>query len=141
VRNGLPPVIFGDGSAARDFTYVTETAAGIVAAGESRKTIGRTLNLAFGSPHTVAEVADTVLRVCGRSDLQPDFLDPRPGDVQHLHADVSLARHLIGFQARVSLHEGIKNYLDWVVRHRPDPVTTLDPEVVNWRMPKAAAHE
>jgi UDP-glucose 4-epimerase len=135
VRNGLPPIIFGDGSAARDFTFVTETAAGIMAAADSDAAVGRTVNLAVGRPQTVSEVADAVLRVCGRGDLRPEFRDSRPGDVRHLHADVSVARELLGFEAHIDFEDGLRRYLRWVTAHRPDATTTLDTEAINWTLP------
>jgi UDP-glucose 4-epimerase len=136
VRNGLPPVVFGTGQAARDFTYVTETAQGILAAADSTRTVGRTLNLAYGTPKTVLEVAQEVLAVCGRSDLTPEHVDGRPGDVQHLHADTTLARELIGFSAQIDFPTGLRRYVDWVTEHRPDPSVQLEPDVVNWSQPE-----
>lgn len=137
VRNGLPPVVFGSGAAARDFTYVTETARGIVAAATHPDAVGRTINLAYGTAITIADVARAVLAVCGRSDLEPEHIDPRPGDVHHLHADTSVARKLLGFAASIGFEDGLEQYVEWVTRHRPDPSQQLD-EVVNWTLPEQA---
>jgi hypothetical protein len=71
VLNGLPPVIFGDPGNGRDFTYVTEVARGIAAAGECDALVGEVVNIAYGKLFTVGEVAETVLRVCRRPDLRP----------------------------------------------------------------------
>jgi UDP-glucose 4-epimerase len=135
VRNGLPPVVFGSGQAARDFTYVTETAKGILAAADSDRTIGKTLNLAYGTAKTVLEVAHAVLEVCGRTDLAPEHVDGRPGDVLHLHADTTLARDLLGFSAEIEFADGLRRYVDWVTEQVPDPLVQLESDVVNWSLP------
>lgn len=135
VLNGRPPVIFGTGEAGRDFTYVTETAAGLARAASVDAAVGRTVNLARGRMVTIAEVAAAVTRLCQRPDLIPQHIAGRPGDVHRLHADTRLARDLLGFEARVDFEAGLEAYIDWFVRTHPDPAKLLEEEVVNWTLP------
>lgn len=58
-------MIFGDGSNGRDFTYVTEIAAGLWLAAGGDALVGRTVNLAYGRMITISDVAVAVLRACG----------------------------------------------------------------------------
>lgn len=135
VLNGLPPVIFGDGSQGRDFTYVTEVARGLLMTGFSDALAGDVVNLARGSMITIREVAAAVTRLLGRPDLAPAFTAPRPGDVQALHADTRRAREFLGYQAALSFEEGLRLYLDWFRHTHPDPAVLLESEVVNWELP------
>src|SRR4051794_31119507 len=57
---GKPMVIFGDGTQTRDFTYVSDTAAGILLAGEHENAVGDTINLGFGSEVTINTLAQQV---------------------------------------------------------------------------------
>lgn len=136
VLNGLPPVIFGSGENARDFTYVTETARGIALAGDSPQAVGRVINLARGVCVPVRELAEHICRLCQRSDLRPQYLPPRPGDILRLHADTRRAERLLGYRAEIAIEEGLEAYIDWFTRHYPDPAALLEDEPVNWRMPE-----
>jgi len=139
VLNGQPPVIFGDGTNGRDFTYVTETARGIALAAQADAMVGRTVNLAYGKMVTINEVAQAVARACGRPDLEPTFIEPRPGDVMALQADTSLARQLLSFTASIDFEDGLHRYVDWFRVRHPDPARLLEAEIRNWQMPTDAA--
>lgn len=135
VRNGKAPVIFGDGSAGRDFTYVTETARGLAMAAECDALVGREVNIAFGRMVSIREVAQAVCRLCQRPDLQPVNAAPRPGDVNALHADTSLARDLLRFTAEIGFEQGLERYVDWFSTRYPDPSGLLEDKLENWVMP------
>jgi UDP-glucose 4-epimerase len=128
-------VIFGNGTNGRDFTYVTETARGIVLAAQADALLGRTVNLAYGRMVTIREVAHAVARACGRPDIEPVFIEPRPGDVIALQADTALARELAGFTANIEFAEGLGRYVAWFREHHPDPTKLLEAEVRNWHLP------
>lgn len=136
VLNGRPPVIFGLGENSRDFTYVTETALGIVLAGRSDTLIGREVNIAYGQNVSVLEVAKAIVRLCQRPNLAPVHLSARPGDVEHLHADISLAQETLAFRAKIDLDTGLGKYLRWFNRTYPDPAILLEADPINWRMPE-----
>lgn len=133
--NGLPPVIFGDGKGGRDFTYVTEIAAGIMLAAQSDALIGRVVNLAYGKMITISEVAAAVLRACGRTDLSPQHIDPRPGDVIALQADTARAREILDFRAVIEFEQGLLRYLEWFRRQYPTPSALLEERLQNWELP------
>jgi len=133
--NGLPPVIFGDGSGGRDFTYVTETAAGIVLAAQCDALIGGVVNLAYGRMITISGVADAVLRACRRTDLKPEHAKPRPGDVIALQADTTRARDLLDFRAKIDFEQGLQLYLQWFQGRYPKPSVLLEERLQNWELP------
>lgn len=137
VLNGLAPVIFGDGNNGRDFTYVTDVARGIFLAGASDKLVGRRVNIAFGRMITVREVAEAIMRACGRNELGVSLSRPRPGDVGVLAADTRRAAEELGYRADIVFDEGIRRYLIWFHERHPDPSRLLETNIENWVMPAA----
>jgi UDP-glucose 4-epimerase len=128
-----PMVIFGDGTQSRDFTYVSDTAHGILLAGDHPLAIGETLNLGSGAEVTINELAKIVKAAVGRPDAAIEHDRPRPGDVPRLVADVTRARTLLGFQTRVSLQEGLEHLLRWYRDQGKSPEELLEQEIVhNW---------
>lgn len=135
VLNGKPPIIFGNGDNGRDFTYVTEIARGLSQAGLIDGLVGRRVNIAYGRMITVREVAESIIRACGRNDLGMIMSDPRPGDVNVLSADTRRAAAMLGYHPRISFDEGIRQYIAWFRKCHPDPSILLEDKVQNWIMP------
>ena len=136
VLNGLPPVIFGTGENGRDFTYVTETARGIALAANSDALIGRVVNIAYGEMVTVRQLAEAIAHLCGRTDIAPRFIEPRPGDVRALRAETRLARDTLAFVAKIDLDQGLRRYIDWFRANYLDPSDLLENKIRNWRFPR-----
>ena len=130
---GRPMIVFGDGSQSRDFTFVSDTAAGILLAGEHPSAVGETINIGTGTDVTIADLAKQVASVTGRPDAEIVHDEPRPGDVYRLIADVSRARALLGFAPRVSMPDGLQRLLQWYRDQKKSPEELLEQEVVrNW---------
>jgi nucleoside-diphosphate-sugar epimerase len=109
---GQPITLYGDGEQTRDFTFVTDTVAGTMAAGD-RGVPGRAYNLGGGSRVTVNHVLEIIGRVTG----QPLTIRREPaqkGDMRDTYADTSLARADLGFAPQVSLEEGIEAEYRWL---------------------------
>jgi UDP-glucose 4-epimerase len=130
---GLPMVVFGDGTQTRDFTYVTDTAAGILLAGEKDEAVGDTINIGSGQEVTINDLGRQVADVTGRGTAALQHDPPRPGDVLRLCADISHARATLGFSPRVSLRDGLAQLLAWYSAQDATPEQLLEREVVrNW---------
>jgi UDP-glucose 4-epimerase len=130
---GKPMVIFGDGTQTRDFTYVSDSARGIILAGTAAAAVGRTINLGSGSELTVNDLARTVAEIAGRPDAAIVHDEPRPGDVLRLYADMSQARSLLGYEPRIPLAEGLRQLLSWYRAQNLSPEELLRDEVIrNW---------
>ena len=130
---GKPMVIFGDGTQTRDFTYVSDSARGIILAGTTAAAVGRTINLGSGSELTVNDLARTVAEITGRPDAAIVHDEPRPGDVLRLYAEMSQARSLLGYEPRIPLAEGLRQLLSWYRAQNVSPEELLRDEVVrNW---------
>ncbi len=130
--SGKEMVIFGDGMQTRDFTYVEDTARGIMQAGVTPACVGMILNLAYGKMVTINELANIVADVVGVApNIRHD--PPRPGDTLYLLGDSSKAREVMGFEARISLREGLTRLKDWYLSLGSTPEQMLQQSPVrNW---------
>ncbi len=132
---GRPMIVFGDGTQTRDFTFVSDTARGIVLAGFSDAAVGETINLGQGSEIAINDLATEVARVMDTSHPRIQHTDPRPGDVGRLYADGSLAREVLGFVPQVTLRNGLERLRQWYEASTRTPEELLKEEVVeNWRI-------
>lgn len=137
---GRPLVIFGKGDQTRDFTYVSDTAHGILLAGFAPAAVGQTINLGTGREIAINDLATEVaVAVGGLARVEHEA--PRPGDVMRLCADTRRASELLGFEPTVTLREGLERLLRWY-RSRPEaPEMLLEHEVVrNWQAEGAESH-
>jgi UDP-glucose 4-epimerase len=110
---GFPPIIYGDGRQTRDFTYVDDTVAGLIAAAESDALLGESINIAHGREVSILRIAELLSHLCPRGRGRVDYQDRRPGDVERHWADISKAQRLLGFTPRVELEEGLARTLEW----------------------------
>ena len=130
--NGKRPVIFGDGLQTRDFTYVTDTVRGLIAAASVREAAGQVFNVARGEEVTVKRLAELLAKAIDPT-LAPEYIEARPADVRRHWADVTRARTELGYAAPVGIDEGLSRYVAWFREAYPDPAACLRGEVVrNW---------
>jgi UDP-glucose 4-epimerase len=130
---GRPMIIFGDGTQTRDFTYVSDTAAGIILAGDSDAAVGETINLGSGCEVAVKALAQTIAEVLGRPGAAIEHDDPRPGDVLRLCADMSRARAQLGYAPTVPLADGLRRLHAWYEARGVPAERLLEEEIVhNW---------
>lgn len=103
---GKGPVIHGDGSQERTFTYVGDVVAANLLVAVTEGTAGQVYNCSSGIGTTVGELAAKVLQMTGRQDLEATYEDWRLGEVLEFDVDNSKLRDT-GFEFRTSLHEGL----------------------------------
>lgn len=111
LRGERPPV-YGDGTAARDFTYVGDVVDATVAAAAAPGAAGRAVNVATGESRSVNELVMTLNGLLGTT-LAPVEHPPRRGDVALSLADISRARELLGYGPRVGFSEGLRRTVEW----------------------------
>jgi len=107
-----PPIIYGDGEQSRDFTYVDNVVQANLLAARAEQTKGEVVNIACGLAVTVNEIIGMINNATGKN-IKPNYTEPRPGDIKHSLADISLAREIIGFKPKVSFEEGLQLAIDW----------------------------
>lgn len=110
--NDKPPVVYGDGSQTRDFTYITDVIEANNALFDTDRADGNVLNIGSTSTITIRELAERV-----RDQLAPalslSFGERHEADAEHTHADVSLASDLLGYDPSVPIDAGIGRFIEW----------------------------
>jgi len=120
----------------RDFSFVSDTAAGFLSALRAQKTAGQTINLGSGFEISIGEVAQAIADVMGvKIEIETDDRRLRPVDseVERLLADAGKAHRLLGWTPRYAGLEGFKKGLaatvDWFVR--PENLQRYKAEIYN----------
>ena len=108
---GRSITVFGDGTFARDFTFVDDTVSGLLACLSAPRGF-RIYNLGAGKPCSVADLVTTIERVLGMKATIVREPEQR-GDVPLTFASVDRARSELGWQTRVSLEQGIRAFAEW----------------------------
>jgi len=108
---GQPIPIFGDGNSRRDYTYVDDVIAGIVAA-LRYETNFEVFNLGNSQPVKLLELVRLLERATGKP-AKVNFLPPQPGDVSVTWANISKARSLLGYDPRTTLESGLERFVAW----------------------------
>ncbi|MGN6386217.1 MAG: GDP-mannose 4,6-dehydratase [Verrucomicrobiota bacterium] len=111
IERGEPIPVFGDGSTARDYTYVTDTLDGIVAC--TQKELGYEIfNLGENQCVRLSELIGLLESNLGKKAII-DRLPNQPGDVPITFADISKAERILGYHPKIKIDEGIKRFIDW----------------------------
>ncbi|MFI5134758.1 MAG: NAD-dependent epimerase/dehydratase family protein, partial [Chitinophagales bacterium] len=108
LNSGKSPVIYGDGSQTRDFTFVENAVQANIRAlfAENIDALNRVYNIACGEPCSVLQLFKLIAMQM-KSTIQPKFETARKGDILHSTADISLAKKFLNYDPKVSLQEGI----------------------------------
>lgn len=113
-RRGLPLHIYGDGEQSRDFTYVDNVVQAILQAVRAPLAQAEALacNIGCGERILLNEVARLIVEAAGGSSVI-EHIPPRPGDIRHSLADISLAQEKIGYNPKISVREGLQLAFRW----------------------------
>jgi len=112
ITSGMPIPLYGDGSYQRDFTHVSDVCAGLLAALGAPGVAGEAINLGHHEPVAVAaliELLETELGQKATIDRREAFA----GDMPVTCADLTKARRLLAYEPRVSLAEGVADFVAW----------------------------
>lgn len=109
--SGEQPIIYGDGTQSRDFTYIDNVIEANLLAINSN-TAGEALNVGCGSSITINDLVDEINRIMG-TDINPIYDDPRPGDVPHSKADIGKSSELINYEPDIKFCEGLDRTIEW----------------------------
>jgi UDP-glucuronate 4-epimerase len=115
ITAGKPIPVFGDGSTARDYTFVSDTVDGVMAC--TQKEIGFDIfNLGESQTVTLSRLIEVLESALGKKaiiDRQP----AQPGDVPLTFADISKSRAKLGYQPHIKIEQGIALFIDWFRRN------------------------
>ncbi|UYZ60229.1 GDP-mannose 4,6-dehydratase [Hymenobacter latericus] len=116
LRAGQPIPVFGDGSTARDYTYVADTVDGIVRGVNyllAHTQVYETVNLGNNRPVPLLELIAAVGKAVGAVP-QLRFQPMQAGDVEVTYADISKAQQLLGYNPATSLEAGLREFVRWL---------------------------
>jgi UDP-glucose 4-epimerase len=112
IAAGQPPLIFGDGKQTMDFVYIEDIAKANILAAKADIT-DEVFNVASGVESSLNDLAYSLAKVMG-SNLTPEYgAERKVNAVSRRLADVSKAKNLIGFEAEVSLEQGLEKLVHW----------------------------
>jgi UDP-glucuronate 4-epimerase len=112
IEAGKPLPMFGDGGTSRDYTFVDDIVAGILAAVDYQTEFD-VLNLGNSHPVKLSELVQLLETTLGKRAIL-NSLPPQPGDVPITWADIGKARRLLGYEPGVSLPAGIERFVAWL---------------------------
>jgi UDP-glucose 4-epimerase len=105
--------VYDDGYQTRDFTYVADIVEANVQAAQAPDAAGQVFNIAGGSRVTLREVIKTMEALVGKP-ARIRYEPPALGDVRDTFADTTRAQHILGYQPRVTLREGLAAETDFL---------------------------
>lgn len=110
--DGKPPVIYGDGTQSRDFTYIDNVVEGNLLAARTPGVGGSYMNLATGGRVTLLELVDKLNAQLG-TDYAPVLEPERKGDIKHSQASIDKAQDLLHYQPVVDFDTGLARTIAW----------------------------
>ena len=115
IRRGEAIPVFGDGSTARDYTYISDTLEGIMAC--TRKEFGYQIyNLGESQTVKLNRLIELLESALGRKAIIKR-LSLQPGDVPLTCADIAKAREHLGYQPQIQIEQGIALFANWFLQH------------------------
>ena len=117
INNGEPINFFGDGNTLRDYTFVKDTVAGIVAAMNYDQSNFEIINLGNNHPVKLSQLVSTLEKLLDKKAIL-NKLPEQEGDVSVTFADISKARQLLNYNPEIKLEEGLEQFIKWTLENR-----------------------
>jgi len=117
ICEGKPLKLFNEGKSLRDFTYIEDIVDGVLKVllyppAEPVVPPYRVFNLGHHRPVEMRQFVQMLEKLLGRS-AQIELLPPQPGDLPETCASIDRVRAAVGFEPRVTLDEGLKQFVEW----------------------------
>lgn len=117
-----PLIIYDDGEQTRDFVNVRDVAMANLLAIKSQGITGA-FNIGSGYVTTVNQLVQTI-KVESGIETSLSYCPPRQGDVRHSLSDISKARNTLGYDPSITLTNGIKSYVQWLMSEKQGTLST-----------------
>jgi len=112
IAKGERPVIFGDGTQSRDFTFVENAVRANLLAAAAPEAPGKTFNIAGGKRYSLNDLVEKLNTIMGTA-LDPLYEEACLGDVKHSWANISLAKRHLGYEPLIDFEEGLGKTVTW----------------------------
>ncbi len=126
ILEGKPIQVFNGGKMKRDFTYVDDIAEGVVKSLETTLPF-EIFNIGNNQSLELTYVIKCIEKSIGKTAIK-ELLPIQPGDVSETHADIKKAKELLGWEPKIDIEEGVKNFVSWFKAYYPGIVsgTTME---------------
>ena len=116
INSGEPINFFGDGNTLRDYTFVKDTVAGIVAAMKYDQSNFEIINLGNNNPVTLSQLVSTIEKVLDKKAIL-NKLPEQQGDVPVTCADITKAQQLLNYNPSTKLEDGLREFIKWGIKN------------------------
>ncbi|MFC1964609.1 dTDP-glucose 4,6-dehydratase [Chloroflexota bacterium] len=114
VLSDMPPIVYGDGSQTRDYTYIDDAVKAYDLVLNHNAPITEPINFGSGKEVSILDLANMVIELCGKKgEISPIHVETRIGEVNRLIADATKARKLLGWQSQYNFEDGLKEFVQW----------------------------
>lgn len=119
----------------RDFTYVSDTARGIISALTNENAIGETINIGSNRSYQIKQLVGIISKIIGKSvKIRIDKKRFRPYDVQKLICDNHKAKKVLCWEPKISIEKGLTETIKWMIQNSPDFATPFEGWAKTYRM-------
>ena len=112
ISSDQPIPVFGDGTTRRDYTYIDDIIAGVLAAVDFKASDYEVINLGESRTVELRELISLLERGLDANAVI-ERLPPQPGDVPQTFADITKARRILGYDPQIQIEEGIRRFIEW----------------------------
>lgn len=115
----MPPIIYGDGSQTRDYTYIEDMVRAYDLILNHNESIQGPINFGTSKEVKIIELANMIIELCGkRGAIESVHVERRPGEVKRLVADISKANKVLGWQPQYPIEKGLQKFIEWYKNYR-----------------------
>jgi UDP-glucose 4-epimerase len=111
IRNGEPPVIYGDGEQTRDFVHVSDAVQALLLSMNSKNAVGEIFNIGLGKSITINELCKIIARQ-HHAEMKPVYKEPRFGDIKDSCAKIEKARKLLRYDPKMPVEKGLEDLIN-----------------------------
>jgi UDP-glucuronate 4-epimerase len=128
ISQGKPVSLYGEGSSARDYTYVSDIVDGVRSAmrwtEQGRAGAFEIFNLGGGHSTTTGQLVRLLEKALG-APAQITWLDRQAGDMRETLADISKSHRMLGYSPKVAIERGIDLFVKWFRAQTPSPASSI----------------
>lgn len=117
ILSGAKTIKVGDLSPTRDFNFVEDTVAGLIALSNCPEAIGQAVNIGSGIEHSISETFEMIAKACDSNvkfEIDPERIRPEGSEVFRLLCDNTKIKKLTNYVPKVDLLEGLKKSVEWM---------------------------
>lgn len=111
ISKGKQPIIYGDGTQSRDFTYVSNNVEANILACTADDAVGQVFNIACGVRYTLLDLVNMINTEL-KTSVEPLFDDKRQGDVLHSLASIEKAKDILNYEVKIDFQTGLQKLIE-----------------------------